>query len=399
MKSVEKNRFSWLTNEPANVRQTALFFSLIGLLMVLSFMIGLFSQQLFGFPGSSFSLLRDSFQILKDHSLKDLPDQKQLEYGMIRGMLQVYNDPYTVFVEPPQNKLQSDQLQGKFGGIGVRLEKDAQKFYILYPLPDSPALKSGMKDGDRLLSVEKLTIFPDTTVEEVQAAIRGPVGKAVNLEVGRAPDFKPVKLSINRMEVAVPSVTFNLAANDLQVGVIQVNLIAATGPDEIRKAIKELTAKGATKFILDLRNNGGGLVDAGVDISRLFLKDGIIIQEQFHGESVTSYKVEKPGEFVNLPIEVLVNQNTASAAEIVSGALQSQHRALLIGGHTFGKDVVQMVFDLRDGSSIHVTAGKWWLPDKPQGIGKVGLQPDVQLQDDVINSAAAIDAAITVFSR
>ena len=137
-------------------------------------------------------------------------------------------------------------------------------------------------------------------MEAVQAAIRGPVGKKADIQVGRPPDYTPVKISLTRVEVPVPSVTYNLAPFDPTIGVIQVNIIAATGPDELRKAIADLKARGAVRFILDLRNNGGGLVEAGVDMARLFLKDDVVIQEQFRGEAVKTFKVDQPGEFADL---------------------------------------------------------------------------------------------------
>ena len=237
---------------PKIQKETILFFSLVLILMVLSYTLGFFSQDLFPDPAASFSVLRESYQILRDHGLKIPLDAKKLEYGMIRGMLQAYDDPYTSFLEPPQNELQSDQLQGKFGGIGVRIDQDAQKYYLLYPLPDSPAGKAGIRDGDRLLVVDNLEVTPSTTVEAVQAAIRGPVGKKADIQVGRPPDYTPVKISLTRVEVPVPSVTYNLAPFDPTIGVIQVNIIAATGPDELRKAIADL--KGARGSALHPRS-------------------------------------------------------------------------------------------------------------------------------------------------
>jgi carboxyl-terminal processing protease len=384
---------------PKIQKETILFFSLVLILMVLSYALGFFSQELFPNPAESFSILRQSYQILRDHGLKVPLDAKKLEYGMIRGMIQAYDDPYTSFLEPPQNELQSDQLQGKFGGIGVRIEQDAQKYYLLYPLPDSPAEKAGIQDGDRLLMVDNLIVTSQTTVDAVQAAIRGPVGRIAEIQVGRPPDYSRLKFSLTRVEVAVPSVTYNLASFDPSIGVIQVNIIAATGPDELKKAVADLKSRGATRFILDLRNNGGGLVESGVDMARLFLKSDIVIEEQFRGEAVRTFNVDHPGDLTDLPLVVVVNQNTASAAEILAGSLQVQHRAMLVGTHTYGKDTVQLAFDLKDGSSLHVTTGHWWLPDRQNGIASVGLQPDVPLSEDDANSAAALEKAAQTFQK
>jgi carboxyl-terminal processing protease len=308
---------------------------------------------------------------------------------MIRGMLQSYDEAHTVFVEPAQHTLEIDTLEGKFGGIGVRLERDSQGLLRIYPLPDSPSLKAGVLDGDQLFQAGDLVIIKDTPFDQIAFAVCGPVGEKVDIIIGHAPDFAPVKLSIQRAEIALPSVTYNLVPEEPRVGIIHVSVIAATTPDEIKKAILDLTSKQAAYFILDLRDNGGGLVDAGVDTVRMFLKEGVVTEQQFKGAPVESFKVEKVGEFIAIPLVVLVNQNTASAAEIVSGALQAQHRAKLVGTDTYGKDTIQRIFDLKDGSSLHVTSAKWWVP----GL-TVPLKPDILQADDPNNANAVVMTAV-----
>lgn len=336
-------------------------------------------------PQSSakFPVLTEAYQLLQANALAPLPDDKKLEYGMIRGMLQAYNEPFTVFVEPPQHELQTQQLQGKFGGIGVRLERDDQNNIYLYPLPDSPALKAGVKDGDRLFKIGALAMSQNMTNDELQAAIRGPIGQKVEITIGHKPDYSPVVLTVDRQEMALPSVAWNLAPTEPSIGVVHVLVIAETTPDEVTKAINDLKAQGAQKFILDIRNNGGGLVDAGVDFARLFLKSGVIIGEQYRGQPEKIFQVDQPGPFSDLPMVVLMNNGTASAAEIFAGALQGQKRAPLIGSHSYGKDTIQLVFSLSDGSSLHVTSAHWWIPGLDgQSISGKGLQPDIPIPDN-----------------
>ena len=338
-------------------------------------------------------ILVQAYQILEKHGL-NLPGGKTLEYGMIRGMLQAYNDPYSSFNEPPQAEMQSQALQGSFGGIGVTLGKDAEKYYVLYPYPDSPAASAGIKEGDRLVQVDALAIGVDTPQDSVEAAIRGPVGQRVKIMIARPPNYQPYAFSIPRASILLPSVTWHLEPSEPRLGVIKVNIIAATTPDEIQKSIQDLKSRGATAFALDLRDNYGGLLAEGVNVARLFLKDGLVIQQQYRDQPVEDLTVEKPGKLSDLPLVVLVNQNTASAAEIISGALQAHKRALLIGVPTYGKNTIQLVYDLWDHSSLAITSAHWWVPglDAPRP-GK-GLQPDILLENAEGDPDPAIQAAI-----
>jgi carboxyl-terminal processing protease len=375
----------------------ALFIIFQILIVAVSFLGGfLFHEWRFAedlFAKSNYPLLDEASNILKENAFFPLPEDKQLEYGMIRGMLGAYNEPYTIFVEPPQHELQTNQLEGRFGGIGVRIERDAQNLVYLFPLPNSPAAKAGVLDGDRLIAVEDMPVTAQTSADEIQAAVRGPVGKKVKITVGHPPDYAPVELDVEREEVPLPSITWNLAPEESRVGVIHINVIADTTPEEVTKAIQELQQQGANRFVLDVRNNGGGLVEAGVNTARLFLKEGTVIEEQYRGKPVKVFDVPEPGLFANLPMVLLVNQGTASAAEIFAGALKGQQRARVVGTNTYGKDSIQLVFSLSDGSSLHVTAAQWWVPDLNPAIGEKGIQPDVQV-DINANPDAALQKAI-----
>jgi carboxyl-terminal processing protease len=222
----------------------------------------------------------------------------------------------------------------------------------------------------------------------------------VTLTIGRPPDYAPLQFSIRREEFPLPSVAWNLDPIEPRVGVLRVNLIAASTPDEIEKAVADLSARGATDFVLDLRDNPGGLLTAGVDIARLFLEEGIVMQQQYRDREVETYKVKSPGPLKDIPLVVLINHNCASAAEIAAGALQVNQRALLIGSPSFGKDTVQLVFVLQDESSLRVTAARWWIPGLEPSIGDSGLQPDIPVppaEDPNIDAAllAAIQALLS----
>lgn len=334
----------------------------------------------------AFNLLDEAYRILVNHGLKELPASPTLEYGMIHGMVQAYQDPYTIFVEPAQHQLDSDQLHGSFGGIGASLRRDESGTIFLFPFPESPASQAGVREADKLLAVGDLMITHEISLEQVLGSIRGEIGKPVQLVIGHAPDYEPVSLSIVRAEIPLPSVIAHLDLQAKQVGVLEINLIAASTVDEITQAVEDLQARGAQGFVLDLRNNPGGLLDAGVEIARLFLDEGDVLAQQYRGQAVDVYRVERPGPLAELPLVILVNHGSASAAEIIAGALQMHQRALLVGEPTFGKDTVQLVFNLTDHSSMHVTAARWWIPGLEPALGGNGLQPDVLVEPNADSS-------------
>jgi carboxyl-terminal processing protease len=369
-------------------------FSLISVFCItLAFFAGYFVHDRLNPNLDKFPILDQAYKILINHSLIDPPVPPTLEYGMIRGMVEAFGDPYTLFVEPVQHELETNSLEGRFGGIGVQITRDADGNVILLPFPESPASKAGVLEGDRLIAVDGLTITPETPTEDIQAAIRGPEGKRVQLTVTRAPDFDPIQMTIEREMIPLPSVTWHLDLEKPQLGIIKINAIAASTPDEIQSAVADLERRGATHFVLDLRDNGGGLLTTGIDTARLFLTEGVILQQQYRGQGIETFKVDKPGPLANIPLAVLVNHGTASAAEIIAGSLQANQRAPLVGSDTFGKDTIQLVFDLDDGSSLHVTAGKWWIPDAQEALVGNGLHPDVSIATDESDPNSVLRAA------
>ena len=365
--------------------QVPIFLGIATLMVALSFLGGVLFQKLYYERIHKFRVLTEAHNILEEHAILDLPSEQEMEYGMIRGMLDTYQEPYTVFVEPPQHELQSDQLAGKFGGIGIRIEIDTESNIVLYPVPGSPAELAGVMEGDVLLAVDDQQMHAEMTMDEIQATIRGPVGQKVQLTLLRKSNNQTEKVQVKREEFPIPSVTYNLLQENKNIGVIHIHVIADTTPDEVKTAIQSLQEKNASKFIIDLRDNAGGLVEAGVKTAGLFLPKCSIIEQQYRGKESEIFENKTLGEFADLPIVLLVNKGSASAAEIVSGAIQAQKRALLIGTNTYGKDTIQLVFDLSDGSSLHVTAAKWWVPDLGYAISGNGLIPDILLSDEEIN--------------
>jgi carboxyl-terminal processing protease len=381
----------------SNFKNTFLIFSAVVFLLVTGFCAGFFSSLYFNKPNDKLPILSQAYEILINNGLRPIPPDPALEYGMIQGMIEAYGDPFTSFAEPAQHELETQNLHGSYGGIGASIGKDIEGYYILFPFPDSPAVQGGVLDGDRLLAVDRLQVQTDTPQDILLAAIRGPVGQPVILTIARPPEYQPIQLSIERAEISLPSVTWNLAPADSRLGIIKVNLIADSTPDEIRRAVTDLKARGATHFALDLRDNYGGLLEAGVDTARLFLKDGIVIEKQFRGQESEAYKVEHIGPLSDIPLVVFVNQNTASAAEIIAGALRVHQRATIIGIPTYGKDTIQLIFELKDGSSMHITAARWWIPGLDFPIEGLGLRPDILLSPDSVGDDQYINSTIQFF--
>ena len=379
---------------PMSFKRSFTLTFLLGVCILSAFAAGYLVRAYQDAQATDFPVLAEAYNILRQRGYTPLPAPPAVEYGMIRGMIQAYGDPHTFFLEPPQAELESQSLSGKFGGIGVNLQYDQDGNLVIYPFPESPARQAGIQDGDRLTKVDDLVVTPQTPLETIQAAIRGPVGQTVTIAVVRPPDETPRIVTIKRQEIALPSTTWHLDASQPRLGVVRVNVIAKTTPDEILQAAKDLQSRGATALVLDLRDNGGGLLEAGVDTARLFLRDGVIMEQQYRGEGVKSFRVERPGPLADIPLAILVNHNTASACEIIAGALQVHRRAVIIGVPTYGKDTIQLVFKLQDDSSLHVTAAKWWVPGLEPPLAGNGLQPEIVVPADAAGPDPYMAAAI-----
>jgi len=363
--------------EQINAHKRWMTWALIGVqlvIVILAMALGFYGYRYYQQRQGELSLLRQAKEILVKHAIQEVPSEQELEYGMIQGMLATMNDPYTLFVPPAQHEILTNELTGEFGGIGARLERDTLSNWRLYPIPGSSAAEAGVEDGDLLLKVDDLEVSPQTDDVTLLAALRGPVGEPVTLQILR--NDEALDFTIKRQSIDLPSVSFHLQPEDKRIGFIKLNRIAESSQDELDQAILALEAQGASALILDLRDNGGGLVEAGLDIVSLFLSEGEIIKRQYKDQEIQNFSVKKPGAHANIPLVVLINQNTASSAEIVAGALKNHGRATLIGVPTYGKTQIQFIFDLQDGSSVHITSGQWWIP----GL-TFPLSPDIEVSD------------------
>ncbi len=348
----------------------------------------------------SMSLYYEAWDLIQDNFIGALPDSQKMTYGAIRGSMASLDDPYTVFIEPAVREVERERLQGTFGGIGAYITRSEETGeVILDPIPDNPAEAAGILPGDVLLAVDGAPITADISVPDIIDMVKGEKGSIVVLTVRHSGAADPTDISVERDDILLPSVAYSLTDQDPTIGYIQLSRFSGESGNEVGTAIQDLQAQGATSFILDLRQNGGGLRDAAVDVVDHFLDDGpvLYLESQHDGERVFSATAETaaPTE----PLVVLIDGGTASASEIVAGALRDRERAILIGSSkTFGKGSVQLVFDLSDGSSIHVTSARWLTPNRTH-IDQSGLEPDVLVavtQEDIDNGRdPVLEEAIT----
>ncbi|MFN2275746.1 MAG: S41 family peptidase [Anaerolineales bacterium] len=345
-------------------------------LLVFSFLGGYLLRGFSDLTRQDLLLVKEALAALEQYSLVPLPDSLTMERAMIHAAVGTLDDPFSVYVEPVEHELQSDDLAGEYGGIGALLTIGRNGEVILTPYEQGPAFKSGIKAGDLLKSVDGSEIPPFPDLSELTAALRGPEGSKVQLGV-ISPETgnTPIQVELTRQRIDIPSVTAYLSPIDASVGVIQLIRFADSSPEEVRRSYQKLREEGVQALILDLRDNGGGLLESTVSIARLFLEKGLIFTEVDARGEAESFQADDPGLASDIPLAVLINGNTASAAEVLAASLKENGRAVLIGNRTFGKGTVQAVVELSDGSSLHITTARWLTP-MGQVLDRVGLDPD-----------------------
>jgi carboxyl-terminal processing protease len=304
-------------------------------------------------------------------------DPTKITYGAIRGMLQTLGDPHSYFIDPQEREVSETQLRGGFQGIGAYVELTADgKVRIVAPQDGSPAQEAGIRAGDIILQVDGNSINGMNLVQAV-ALIRGPKGTKVSLTLQRDGEVEPISIEVSRADIKVESV--QARALDHNVGYVRVSQFGQQTAKELKEAIQGLSKDNPSGIVLDLRGNPGGYLASAIDVSSLFLEDGVVLYElQSNGER-QAYRVKRGNMVTTLPMAVLVDRGSASAAEIVAGALQDHQRAQLVGEKTFGKGSMQSVHALSDGSSVHVTIARWLTP-KERPINGNGLVPDVAVE-------------------
>lgn len=297
-------------------------------------------------------------------------------YSAIQDMLAVLDDPYTRFLPPDQYQSLQTNTNGELLGVGLQIAKESEASFlrIIAPIEGSPAEAAGLMPQDEILAING-TSTATITLDEAAARMRGAIGSQVALKVSRA-DAPPFEVTVQRDRIEINPVSAELRTEPglPKLGYLRLGQFNGNAATELKAALEDLEDQGADAYVLDLRNNPGGLLNAGIEIARMWLDQGTVVYTVNRQGSLGSY--DAVGKAITAdPLVVLVNQGTASASEILAGALQDNGRAQLVGETTFGKGLIQSLFDLPNGAGLAVTIAKYETPNH-NDINKLGISPD-----------------------
>lgn len=326
-------------------------------------------------------------------------------YGAIKGMVAAVDDPYTVFLTPEENRVTQEDLSGEFGGVGIQIGYRGAQLAVIAPLPNSPAEKAGVRAGDLIAGIKDVNKDVERgtqgiTLPEAVQLIRGDIGTTVTLSLLREDNDTPIIVDLERATIDVPSVVSSFEGDNENVAYIQILKFGADTKREWDNAVLEVLKKeNLAGVIIDVRNNPGGYLQGAIDLGGEFLNlsDTVVIEEDSDGNQ-KFYKTETQGRLTGDEVVVLVNQGSASASEILAGALRDNIQAPIIGENTFGKGTIQEPRQLENGLGLHITVAKWLTPNE-FWVNEVGLEPDIVLEDNPETEVdEQLQAAIDYFS-
>lgn len=318
-----------------------------------------------------FSKAEDLYDVLRRNYDGEL-DVNKLVDGMIHGLASATGDPYTAYLNAEEAEEFDNQLNGTFSGIGAELGVDDDgNIIIVAPIEGFPAEKAGLRPQDHIVGIDGESTAGLTIFEAVNK-IRGPKGSEVTLQILR--DNKEQEFKITRADIVIPSVEYEITSDN--IGYVQINQFGDDTTELTQKAAEEFKSKGVKGIVLDLRGNPGGLLNVAVDVSSLWLPKGATVLQQKSGDTVISTETATGGDILNgIPTVVLINEGSASASEIVAGALKDNNAATLMGTKSYGKGSVQEIHPLKDGAELKVTVARWYRPSGVN-IDKQGVEPD-----------------------
>jgi carboxyl-terminal processing protease len=310
-------------------------------------------------------------------------DTQNLVFGAIDGMVKAVGDPYTVFFRPKESKEFNEQISGSFSGIGIEIGLRDDVLTVIAPIKNTPAARAGLLAGDKILKIDDKKT-EGMKLDEAVSLIRGPKGTRVKLTILREKEKETKEVTIVRDIIKIPAVEWKSLGED--VAYIEIFTFNKNVDSEFEKAAREITASKAKRIILDLRNNPGGLLDSAINIAGYFLDaDKVVAIERFGDGREEQFKTQPNGRLKNYPVVVLINKGSASASEILAGALKDNRGVLIIGETSFGKGSVQEMADLPQKTSLKITVAKWLTPSG-KSIDENGIKPDIEVkmtEDDI----------------
>ncbi|OGZ31995.1 MAG: hypothetical protein A2V69_00095 [Candidatus Portnoybacteria bacterium RBG_13_40_8] len=350
-----------------------------------------------------FSLFWEALNKLEEIYVdSDKIDYQQMLYGAIEGMTNSLGDDYTVFMKPEKTESFMKSVSGddSFEGVGMELGIKGKVLTVVAPIEGTPAYKAGVKAGDKILKIGDKTT-EGMQVEEAVSLIRGEKGTQVILTIVRKNLDQPKEFTLTRDVIAVPVVRWEMLDNE--IAYIKIYQFTSNLPSKFEDIVSEILKNNAKKIIIDLRNNPGGYLEVSNEIASWFIpKDKVVVREEFREGESNEYKSRGYRSLQNFPITVLVNGGSASASEILAGALRDQKGIKLIGEKTFGKGSVQTLETFRDDSSLKITVAKWFTPNGTS-IADEGLKPDIEIElteEDIdADRDSQLDKAIEILSK
>ena len=330
-----------------------------------------------------FSLFWEAWKMVDEYHIRaDEADAEARVYGAIQGMLNSLNDPYTVFMETEETEEFSQSIEGRFEGVGMEVGIREEILTVISPLKNSPAEEAGVRSGDKIITVDGKST-EDMSLNQAVSRIRGERGTEVTLEIIRQREDEPLEISIIRSEIDMP--ILSTEQKDNGIFVIKIHTFTGNVMNKFEQAVKEFQDSNSDKMIIDLRGNAGGLLGASVEVlSHLLPQGSVLLQEDHSGQQGEVYRSKGYGSIDTneVPIAVLVDRGSASASEILAGALQDHQAATVIGETTFGKGSIQKVENMSGGASLKVTVAEWLTPEG-RSFEKEGIEPNIKVERTV----------------
>lgn len=351
---------------------------------------------------ADFGIFWETWDKLKETYIdkERLNDQQKLVYGAVKGMVNSLGDSNTSFFDPEESKQFTEDLSGSFGGIGAEIGSKNEQIIIIAPLKNSPSERVGLRANDRILKVDGKST-EGLTVSEAVRLIRGEVGTKVTLTIMREEWQSPRDVEVIRETIQVPTVEWSIKEGNIIY--VELSSFSANTPFTFFEAIASGARRGGDGLILDMRNNPGGFLEVAVNLAGWFVDRGeVVVSEKFTGGDERSFRAYGNEALQNFPVVIIMNEGSASASEILAGALRVHNGTKIVGAKSFGKGTVQQLVDLSDGSTLKVTISHWLLPDGHLIEGN-GLEPDFKVvvtdEDLVSGRDPQLDKAVEVLKQ